>query len=314
MCNYVKILKKQVQTLLTEMDALKQQQTDASAQVATTLGSTNTLQENLADKVRVLNQALHAALQQRGYQTNDWLLLKVRYYLELAQINAHWSDQTETTVALLQEADALLGTLHDQRLFVVRQAITKEISQLQAAPQLDMTKILSQLDAAQSMVLKLSIKQSFAPLAVNDTTPPPENTQSTWRNHLSDAMRLLEKMVVVQHHTDDVQPLLTSAYESVLRENIRLSLQEAQWAVLRFNDPMYHLLLTQAILNVNRSFDSHVEGNQALLKYLDDLQKIQLIQQKSMPDESLLLLNQAIELKDKQVITPQTPVSGGGAS
>ncbi len=91
-------------------------------------------QTNLQNKIQQMNKDLQAALREHFDQKQDWLLLKARYYLELAQINAHWSDDQQVTIALLQQADALLRTIPDQQLFTVRQAIAQEITQLQVLP------------------------------------------------------------------------------------------------------------------------------------------------------------------------------------
>ena len=105
-------------------------------------------------------------------------------------------------------------------------------------------------------------------------------------------------MVIIRHRDEDINPLPSPAYEAMLREEIRLNLQEAQWAVLQNNEALYQFLLTQAIKQINRSFAP--DETQALLKQLQTLQQIHLIQPKPILEQSLPLLNQFIETKDKQ--------------
>lgn len=289
----------QIDSMHANIDLIKKQQTIVSESVTQALESTGQTQRALTEKVSDLNQTFQNAMKQRWYQSNDWLLLKVRYYLELAQINAHWSDQTQTSIALLQEADELLSDFRDERLLMVRQSIAQEISALKSAPQIDMVKILSQLDALQNAILSLPTK--LTPLVKKETralTSQDSADIGTWRERLTQSLTILERLVVIQHHQQEVTPILTEDYVALLRENMRLCLQEAQWAVLRLNNDLYHLLLVEVLSNVNRSFDINAQSTKGLLSQLDDLQRIDLKQSKVTIDESLTLLNQFIQAKE----------------
>ena len=294
----------QVNALLTQINLLRQQQIDTKAQVNTTIQATKESQ----DKLNSMDNRLQSALQQRLYQSKDWLLLKARYYLELAQINAHWSDNLQTTTALLQQADALLSDIHDQRLFIIRQTIAKEIAQLQTMPTLDLAGLLSQLDAAQSMITDLPLKASVTPTPLEKNTPTTTKTSTTsaWRKSLNESVSVLEKLIVVRHHDEEILPLPSPAYESMLREGFRLNLQEAQWAVLQNKEVVYQFSLAQAIKNINRSFEPNNSLTKTLIKQLQALQKIHLPHQKPILEQSLPLLNQLIESKDVQ-----TPIAAG---
>jgi uroporphyrin-3 C-methyltransferase len=256
-------------------------------------------QNELQTQLTSLHQQLQTALQQRLYQSKDWLLLKVRYFLELAEINAHWTDNSEATIALLQQADALLAEVHDSRFFTVRQLIKKEMVQLQALPSLDITGLLSQLDAAQSAVLKLPLK----PTVTAVKNPSSTNPSSTWQARLKESMNLLGQLVVVRRHDGDILPLPSEAYELMLREKVQLNLQETQWAVLQHDEALYQFSLTQAIKTTKDSFDLDKPETKAIIEQLTQLQQVHLTKQKPMLGQSLPLLNQLIESKVIQIPT-----------
>jgi uroporphyrin-3 C-methyltransferase len=285
----------QINSLLSQINTLKQQQNDNETQIDSTMKVVNASQEKLHNKLNALDRSLQSAVQQRLYQTKDWLLLKARYCLELAQINAHWSDNTDTTVALLQQADALLADVRDQRSFLVRQAISKEITELQSMPKIDTAGLLSQLDAAQGVIANLELKPT---IIAAEKDPTPKETSPAWRERLKESVGLLEKLVVVRRHDEDILPLPSPAYESMLREGIRLNLQEAQWAALQNNEAIYQFSLTQALKNINRAFDPNTAVTDTLIKQLQNLQQIHLIQKKPILEQSLPLLNQLIESKN----------------
>jgi|GEM_PF-1048838 len=287
----------QTQRLLSEIDSLRKQQNETTAEMNATSKTLSQTDEKLQDKLHTLDKSLQSAMQQHLYQAKDWLFLKARYYLELAQVNAHWSGDLQTTTALLQQADDLLAQVHDQRVFAIRQAIAKEIVQLQAIPSIDTAGLLSQLDAAQRGVAALSLKNSVPDSATTPPVAPANKTPSAWRERLKESVSLLEKLVVIRRHDEPIQPLPTPGQEALLRESIRLNLQAAQWAVLQKNDAVYQLSLAQAIKTIKQSFKQQAPNTQALMKQLQDLQQTHLTQKTPVLEQSLPLLNQLIESK-----------------
>ena len=288
---------RQVQELTAKLGTLEQQQLDANALFNSSMNTMNESQQKLQSQLNGVVKNVQSSLQERAYQTKDWLLLKARYYLELAQINAHWSDNWQTTLALLQQTDAILATINDQHLFEVRQTIAKDITQLQSMPKVDIPGLLSQLDAALSMVTNLPLKTTLVPAnqpTVKDTN---KKETSTWRHRLKESVSLLETLVVVRHQDEDIFPLPSPAYESMLRESVRLYLQEAQWAVLQGNESVYQFSLTQAIKKINYAFTPDGTETIAIQGQLQSLLQIHLIQPQPTLDRSLPLLNQFIESK-----------------
>lgn len=292
------------QQLKNTTQTIKQQQITDAKQTDYELNVTRTFETLLDKKITALNQTVHNAMQQRWYQANDWLLLKARYYLELAEINAHWSDNTETSINLLQQADTILSTIHDERLLSIRQTIANEISQLQQLTPIDFAGILSQLDALQLQIKSLALKPSIQQNQSKDASKHQDNPLN-WRDRLKTSLTQLEKLVIIQHHDDTLQSLFTPAYESMLRENIRLNIQQAQWAVIQQNEAVFKLALTQTLRNINRAFDLNQNNAQTLIKQLKQLEEISLQHQRLPIDQSLRLLNQFIELRISEQKSPE---------
>lgn len=272
---------------------------------------TNKLEETravLQNELDELNKQLQSAMSQRFYQNQNWILLKARYYLELAQINAHWSKSFDATTTLLEQSDQLLQQIKDPKIFEIRQAIAKDITTLQTTPKIDTAGILSQLDAAQNSIDTLSVTSTLdnnklAP-ATTDTPETTAGKTSIWRLHLQDSMKLLSKLVVIRRNDEDIKPLISPAYEAILKESIRLSLQEAQWAVLNNNAKVYQLVLTQTIAMLKKNFNENAPETVALIKKLSELQQIQLVaQEPEVGLTALPLLNQLISDKEPAAAT-----------
>lgn len=297
--------------LMAQAGELEQNQSTVQAAIDSNTKKVNKIQTTLQGKYDRLNKELQTAMSQRLYQNQDWILLKARYYLELAQINAHWSDNYEATIALLLQADNLLNQLNAPRIFEIRQVIAKETAQLKALPALDLAGILSQLDAAQLSVSKLVTQSIFD----EKTTSPSELSQSSntsgWRSRFTDSVKLLEKLVIVRRTDENIKPLMSPLFESILKESIRLNLQEAQWAVLNNNSAIYQLALKQACSNIKRIFNEKEPHTAALLSQLSELQLIKLSQEKPVTGLALPLVNQMIDNKELQNVQINNNDKGG---
>ncbi|BCA96843.1 hypothetical protein TUM19329_32040 [Legionella antarctica] len=303
-----KLVKKNTH-LNDEIAQLKQTQTNNQEQVEAKKNEFKQTQEELQSKLEHLNKQLQTAMDQKLYQNQDWLLLKARNYLELAQINAYWSDDVNAAISLLLQADKLLEQLSSPKIFAVRQAVAKEIAQLKAIPKVDVTGILSQLDAAQVNVSTLTIQANIDEPESNGTIKTPKTAHpSAWQTRLQDSVHLLEKMVVVRRDDENIKPLMSPLYESTLRESIRMSLQEAQWAIINNNPVVYQLALKQASSNLKRAFNQNSKNTEELLKQLDDLQKIKITRERSVIELALPLLNQIID--NQQLLV--NPANNGG--
>jgi uroporphyrin-3 C-methyltransferase len=282
--------------LSAQLDKVEQKQEKVQDQIASKANAIEETRSALQTKFDELHKQLQTAMSQKFYQNQNWQLLKARYYLELAQINAHWSKNFSSTIALLEQADQLLQQLNDPKIFDIRQAIAKDVAQIQALPKIDLAGILSQLDATQASLNDLNIlaimneeksKAVETPISAKETLP-------VWRLRLQDSLQVLSKLVVVRRNDEQIKPLISPAYEAILKENIRLNLQEAQWAVLNANPEVYHLVLNQASTTLKKNFNENAQNTSALIKKIDELQQIQITQKRPEIGAALPLLNQLI--------------------
>lgn len=283
----------EISILHTQLNTFKQQLLETQQQSHRNL----ILQQHLQKHVSNVNQALQAALQQNLYKTNDWLLLKARYYLELAQINRQWSHDVSTTIALLQQADALLAQAHLQPMNAIRENISKEINLLQKQPHLNLSQLLQIIDGLHDQSLALVLKPVVPEPKSNDSLTKPLPT--AWHQRLKQSAHLLEKLVIIRHHDETISPLPSPAYEMMLRENIRLNLQEVQWALLQNNEAVYQTMLQQIIKNIHRYFAIN-PNCEKMLQQLKSLQQVRFAQQSDIPIQSLTLLNALIDNQDHQ--------------
>ena len=94
--------------------------------------------------------------------------------------------------------------------------------------------------------------------------------------------------------------MLSPMYQAVVRESIRMDLQQAQWAILQSNNAIYQLGLKQASEQIKHSFDNKAKPTQTLLTQLTQLQAINIHSQAPHFDQSLSLIDQVIQKSQKQ--------------
>jgi uroporphyrin-3 C-methyltransferase len=283
---------RKLRTLNAQFQDMQAAQEQTTSQLTTAAERVKAAEE----RAKLLEQQVNTVLQNHLHQTQGWLLHKARYYLELAQINAHWRHDNQETADLLSLADKVLADSHEKAVFGVRQAIAEAQAKVSAAEKLDRAGLLSQLDAAQKLSQHLQVKPMPGETAITQPVEPDNKSAlSNWRESIKNSFRKLEKLVVVQRVDDGVQRLMTPAYAKLAQANIQLLLQETQLAVLQGSEALYQLTLKQALEKINQMFDSQNEDTQVLVKQLMALQQ-QSIDQKSIDvGQALLLLNQLLD-------------------
>lgn len=290
--------------LTQSAQSLKKQQQNIITQLKTDKDKFHASFSELKEHVESLDSTIQSIQSQPKYQASDWLLLRARYYLELAQINAHWGYHTQETIALLQQADMILAGIHDKQLFPIRQAIAQEMTELQALPKVDLTGILSQLDALQNLLTQVPMKKK--PQAVDIDTETNETTKSpaAWHQRLTESLHLFEKLVVIRHHEQDIEPMMGRTQATMARERIRLDLEQAQWAVMQKNEAVYHLALKQTLRSIQDGFDPDESSTKAFIKGVTDLQQAKITAPQPELEQSLNQLNAFIKKQSSNVDQP----------
>lgn len=288
-------------------ESIKKQQVNSNNQYNEANNNLKHSQLTITNQLKEMGQHLKTAQRQYFYHNQDWILLKARYYLELAQANDHWTDNVPATIALLQQADDLLKEMTDQsNFFPIRQEIAKEITELKALPTKDIAGLLSQLDAAQTLIAKLPLKQSTHAFTAPSSVDSEAAESSSWRTSLKNSLQILEKFVVVRRNDETIRPMLSPMHETILRDSLQMNLQTAQWAIIQNNPTIYKNSLSQALSDIKRAFDTKSNSTQALIEQLTELGKVDFNTPKPVIDESLTLLNQVINTRNSSTLSPDT--------
>lgn len=234
-------------------------------------------------QIQLLEENLKKIVISNPLEKQDWQLLQVQYYLELAQINLHWSNDSRIALALLQAADNHLKSMNDQRIFSLRQVIAQEIIQLKLIPLLDRAGILSRLDAAQTVVDQLPLHFTYT----KEQTPP-----GSWKNKWQENIHLLERLITIKHNNEALKTSIQQRLYS--RENLHMHILAAQWALIQNDNTLYQEALSKALMFLDTHFNKSPLID-VLHKHLQELKQYSLTPTSSNLQQSLLLLEKLIQ-------------------
>lgn len=225
-------------------------------------------QQQTASQVSTQQHQIQSLLQSQSSQSQHEDLQKAHYYLDLAQTNADWSHNLNASTHLLQAADQILANSTHPNLSAIRQAIRDDLKTLEQIPNIDTDGLLSKLSALDQKIEQYSIRSNAL-----SSKPMQIRKESTWRDNIQDNLQELRGLISIHYQdTTSLEPF-NPDYLALLRENIRMNIQQAELAVIEQHQDLYNLALSSVAKNLSTGFNPNNPKTQALLQEVQDLQK-----------------------------------------
>ena len=186
--------------------------------------------------------------------------------------------------------------LNDPALHVVRAAVAADIAALRAVPEVDVEGIYLRLSALIGQADKLVIFQ----FEEQDAKPAPEAADS-WRGRLRQqyeaALSKLSDYIIIRRRDVPMQALMDPQWEGLVRQNLRMLLEQAQIALLSGNQALYTTSLSQAQEWVAQFKDSDTAAAKAISAQIKELQALTIQIPQPNISRSQNALDKAIELR-----------------
>ena len=178
-------------------------------------------------------------LQKNTHKKSDtWNLCQARYLLQIAQLKLMSSYDIDTATKLYNSA---LEFLKNEDLF---KNITPYTS---PASQQTLNDLLTILDKSKALINNLQTPvPSYQPKASHNLNA----NASNWIK----LKKYLEKLIIIQHHKHSIQPLLSIQETKILRENIYLKLQTAEWSLIAKDEELYKSSIQKSINILTTNF------------------------------------------------------------
>lgn len=236
------------------------------------------------------------------FSANDhqnWLRAEAQYLLRLANQRVIMARDVDSALALLGSADSILKDLDDPSLYEVRAAVAAEQAALRAVPRVDVDGLYLRLSALIEQAAELVIFE-LPEMEAQPEGEPVDDWQTRLERGYEEAARKLSDYLVIRRRDVPMQALMDPQWEGLVRQNLRMLLEQAQVALLSGNQTLYEESLERAQHWVAQFFESDASAAQAMSREIDQLSGQTV--STSMPDltRSLNALDQAMRKRLQQ--------------
>lgn len=234
------------------------------------------------DSVALLNQLSELGRTDR----DDWQLAEVEYLLRMAYQRVVMGGELNSAASLLANADNILSDLNMAGLHQVRRQVARDLAAVKAASQLDSEGIYLRLQALQDQAATIpfyGLPQITAPEA-SAAAEEGEDWQSTLAASWAQAVAKFKTLVVVQKQEGEVKPLLSEAWQALVRERLALLLDQAKTAVILQQQTVYKDALDDAQQLVAARFLQDSPATRSVLAELAALEGEEIVA--DLPDIS----------------------------
>jgi uroporphyrin-3 C-methyltransferase len=232
-------------------------------------------EQTLDRKITEETSALQQRLRDQQQRINDlsvddrqsWQLAEAQYLLRLANQRLIMTGDTTSAEALLRSADGILREVGDADLHDLREAVAADVAAVRAVPRLDTQGLYLRLEALirQTDALVLFELPGRAPEVV---VAPAEDWRGRLSQGLDAAVAKLSEYIVVSRRDVPVETLMDPQYEGLVRQNMRMLLEQAQVAMLSGNELLYRQSLERAEGWVTQFFKADQQAAQAMAEEL----------------------------------------------
>ena len=222
---------------------------------------------------RLTEQQARSAEQQRrlgelsAEDQRAWQLAETRYLLRLANQRLIMAGDTQSAEALLRSADNTLRELDDTDLHALRAAVAADLAAVRAIPQLDIQGLYLRVEALMREADALVLFE-LPERAVATEPPRAEDWQARLAQGYAAAVAKLSEYIVVSRRDVPIEALMDPQYEGLVRQNLRMLLEQAQAAMLSGNAVLYRKSLERAEGWVTQFFKEDERSAQAMAEEL----------------------------------------------
>jgi len=229
---------------------------------------TSTLQQTQAD-IATSQKRIAQLMSQNGnpdqQATNEasYLVRAANLHLTTRNVNS--------SIQLLQMAKQRLETVITPAAGRLKSAIAHDITTLSALPQLDVGNLLAQLDQLSQQIASLPTNLQMSPQTVSKTNN--DTAATTWWGKVKRNLGGLKRLFIIRRLDKPMAPLLNPQQIVFLKENLRLKLSQAQWAVLHNQPKLYQQSVNIAI----QWLKEHAQNQPATQDIIKKLQALAII-------------------------------------
>lgn len=203
--------------------------------------------EDLDNSVRLLKGQDQAILTQ--LKVNTWGQAEVDYLVTLASIELETQRNPNLVLQLLTKAQSKLQQLDDPSLDSLNEALTTDVTNLKNLAMPDRRMLWLRVSTLMDEASRLSPQQSLMK-AIHQTPQKAESKEtpsdSSWKTLMQEGLDNLKGLVKVQRHSKPVEPILPQMEQVLVRENLRLLLEQVRLAIMSRDNEIFYKAIQEA--------------------------------------------------------------------
>ncbi|MEX0963245.1 MAG: uroporphyrinogen-III C-methyltransferase [Pseudohongiellaceae bacterium] len=262
--------------------------------------SVRQLELSLTQEISVLTAQLAELQAEQLSASNEtdqqWKVLEAQYLLGIASQKLQLEGDVATAIAQLQLADRALVDSGSSSAFAVRQAIASDLQALRNIEVLDREGIYLRLDNLIAEMESIDLLNSMRTEFENrrDAGSQPLRLGADASNYLDSSLEFLGTIFVWRKWEETPQAMLAPGQDDLIKQNLRLMLEQAQLALLMRDDSLYQ----QAMMKSKDWFQRYavtesIQG-QTVTTELDRLSSLDIDPLLPALSQSLSLINQLV--------------------
>lgn len=233
----------------------------------------NETQQNQAQQMQAVREAI------QKFETGS----EAQFAIENADFLVNYANQTLTldhnvlgAINVLKKADQTLQGMNNAKAIAAREALAKDIANLQSIPIIDVTGIYMRLNALNETLQRLPLITKLPDAKDNAVTSTQNENLSWWKKGLQNTWKSLRDLVVIRYNTKERMPLISPDQETFLYGLLTSEVMHAEWGLLHSNNNIYQTSLSAIKKYVEEYFVSNAAPTLSVIRELRELAAINI--------------------------------------
>lgn len=218
----------------------------------------------------------------------DWKLAEAEYLIRLANQHLLLESDSNSAVALLNNADDILNELEDPIVFSTRKALAKDIQALGSISPFDLEGAYLKLNALYESILGLPQREPSTEWQTKTTQVIPVDDSTT--SKIKSFWQSIRSLVVINYNHKPIKALLPPAEYQDLITGLHLQLDIAQVALIKGESVIYQQALSRVAYAITEHFDTQADTVISFLAGLTTMQQLNPSPDLPLPRASLIAM------------------------
>jgi uncharacterized protein HemX len=206
-------------------------------------------------------------------QTTTWDLHDAEYLVRAAVLRLQTFKDVKTATLLLAAALDKIKKLNDPQLVNLQEALQRDLTNLQNFSDLNLVELWLKTTALIEQINQLPFRGnaytvSETPSSEKSSSPIPStastdhSTDKTWKQALINSWYEMKDLIKIRSNTKPIESYLSKSEQTLIKENLRLMLEQVRFAILNREVKIY----LQALQEIQQWLDEYFDESQEKIK------------------------------------------------